>query len=350
MRRILGIVLTVLGVIFVVLGLLAKPVLYNRLATTALDQQSTSVSQGSGMKALHAHNVGSSAAFDRLTDVQLRSTRQVRGIPGQVEKAGKTDTDAFWQTTVRSQANIDGTWTDLTYSDEGVSFDRVTGESTNCCGDYHSIGDLEDESKTEPIKHEGQFFKMPFNTQKKTYAWWDGDLGKAAPMNFQRVETVEGAETYVFQQVIDKQQIDERKVPRSLFEGPDAPSGDVDARLMYGNTRTLWIEPNTGVIIKGEEQIDKTFESDGLDSVPVTIGTIGYDAKTIADNAATYGSKGKTLGFVRDLLMPIGLVLGLLLTALGVFLLLGDSRRQSRHDDDDLDSLIDSQARRRSRV
>ena len=38
---------------------------------------------------------------------------------------------------------------------DGVSLDRVTGMSTNCCGDYRSAGTLDDPGKTESQQHEG---------------------------------------------------------------------------------------------------------------------------------------------------------------------------------------------------
>src|SRR3546814_6079167 len=60
------------------------------------------------------------ARYDRLTDVTLRSTRTVKGIPGAVP-ADQQDSNAFWQTGVLSEAVGVG---DLTSSLEGVSFDR----------------------------------------------------------------------------------------------------------------------------------------------------------------------------------------------------------------------------------
>lgn len=328
MRRALGMVATVLGVLLLVVGILAQPVLYDRLATVSLDQKSTSVSEGQNMSALYAHAENGSAVFDQLENVTLRSTRQVLGIPGAVRDANKEETDAFWQTTVRSQADLNGTWTDLTFSDEGVSFNRKSGEATNCCGDYKSAGDLDDPTKTVPVTHEGLFFKFPFDVQKKTYKWWDGDLGAAQDMEYLREETLEGVNTYVFRQTTPKAEVTTREVPKAIFG--DSASGNVEARVMYGNVRTLWIEPNTGVLIKGQEELDKSLQADGYDEVFTTKGTIGYSDETVKKNAEDWGSKGSLLGFINNLLMPIGLGLGILLIALGVFLLFGD-RSTRRH-------------------
>ncbi|WP_344189225.1 DUF3068 domain-containing protein [Pedococcus aerophilus] len=321
MRRVLGSVATVLGVLLLGIGILAKPVLYDRLATVSLDQRSTSTSEGSGMSALYAHEVDGAAVFDKLENVTLRSTRQVIGIPGRAKAAGKEGEQAFWQTTVRSQAQIDGQWTDLSYSNEGVSFSRKTGTATNCCGDYKSAGDLDNPDKTVPVQHQGNFFKFPFGVEKKTYQWWDGDLGRATDIQFVREEKLEGLTTYVFRQTIDKGEVAQREVPKGIFG--DKTSGNVQASVMYGNIRTLWVEPNTGVLIKGQEQVEKSLSADGYDDVATTLGTIGYSDATVKKNVEDWSSKGALLGFIGGALTPVGIGLGILLIAVGIFLTLG---------------------------
>jgi hypothetical protein len=325
MRRVVGSVALVLGVLLLGLGIVAKPVLYDRLATVKLDQRSTSESVGENMTALYAHDVDGKSVFDKLEGVQLKSTRQVIGIPGKVQDAKKQDTDAFWQTTVQSQAMVDGSWTDLSYSNEGVSFNRKTAQATNCCGDFKSAGDLTDPDKVNPIEHKGLFFKFPFDVKKQTYQWWDGDMGTTQAMEYVREETLEGVRTFVFRQSTPKTEVTTREVPKAIFG--DSASGNVEARVMYGNVRTLWIEPNTGVLIKGQEELDRSLQADGYDEVFTTKGTIGYSDATVKKNAEDWGSKGTLLGFVGGLLTPLGIGLGLLLSALGLFLVLGSSSR-----------------------
>src|SRR5690242_21811734 len=84
MRKVLGSVATLLGVLLVVIGITARPVLYDGLATVKLNQRSVSTSEGSGMSALYAHDVNGSAVFEKLTNAHLKSTRNVIGIPGRV--------------------------------------------------------------------------------------------------------------------------------------------------------------------------------------------------------------------------------------------------------------------------
>jgi hypothetical protein len=311
-RRVLGAVLLVLGVALVVLGALARPVLYDRLATVSLDQRSTSVSEGSNMTALRVWKDASGPHYDRLSGVTLRSTREVVGIPGAVPPAERSTT-AVWQTGVTSEALGVG---DLTYSEELVTFDRTSALTTGAARDERSAGDLDDPSKMVPVSHSGLFYKFPFAVEKKTYPWWDGDLGRSVPISFVREETLYGTPTYVFQQVIPSTEVSTRTVPAAVFGGT---GGDVEATATYANTRTLWIEPNTGVIIKGQEQLDKSLAS-SVGTVATTLGTIGYTDKTVRDNASTWGTKGRVLGFLGGAFMWVGLIAGLVLVALGTVL------------------------------
>jgi hypothetical protein len=97
---------------------------------------------------------------------------------------------------------------------------------------------------------------------------------------------------------------------------------------MYGNVRTLWVEPNTGVIVKGQEAIDKTLES-ALGTVAATKGVIGFDESTIKANAQEWGALGSQLGFVKNTLPWLGPLLGVLLGLVGAVLLVGKGRRSA---------------------
>ncbi|WP_068398088.1 DUF3068 domain-containing protein [Kribbia dieselivorans] len=328
MSRVIGVICVALGALLIVFGLLARPYVYTNLAVLSLDQEAKTVSRGEGVDAVYPHRIGPTARLDKLTGVTVVSTRTVQGIPGKVEAAGKDKDNAFWQTTVRSQAEVGGQLQDLSYSDEGVSLDRRSGEATNCCGDYRSTGDLEDPDKTEPVTHEGYFFKLPFNAQKQDYPWWDGDLQASAPAKFDREETLNGLPTYVYVQTIPEQTVGApRQVPRSLFG--DSKPGNFAADVHYTNTRTLWVEPETGSVVKGQEEIARSLVVDGQDPVYLVKGTLAYTDETVKENVDKYASSAKVLSFIRGPLLPVGLIGGILLLLLGVFLFIRDGR--ARH-------------------
>lgn len=321
MRRILGLISLVVGAFALLLGVLAKPVIYDSLAKVELDQETVSVSRGEGMSALRV----SADGIEKLDNVTLLSTRTVVGVPGLA-----TGNNAFWQTTVESSVE-DGPV--LTYSDEGVSFDRTTAMATNCCGDYIAVGDAskpDDVAVREPIQHDGLFFKFPFNTQPQDYPYWDGAVGRAVTAAYSGEEKIEGVTAYKFVMHVGPEDVAQQKgLPGDLF-GSDAP---VDAARVYENTRTLWIEPNTGVILRGLEEQDVRFEpaDTSLPSVPITKGAIGYTDETVKANADKYGSTGALLGFIHGPLTLIGIITGLVLLALGAFLALGNGRRDDTY-------------------
>lgn len=348
MRRIFGGIAVALGTALIVLGFLANPYLYDQLSTVPLDQKPsisasgeqdceaeendcyTSQSEGTGMEVLRLwaedQADGTKAShYDKLTDARVRSTRIVIGIPGQVPD-GEQDTTAVWQTGVESQAVGVGP---LTYSMEVVTFDRRTGEATGSSLDVRSAGDLDDPEKLVPVVHQGLFFKFPFDVQKQTYKFWDGDLGQPVDIEFVREENLYGTNTYVFAQKIPVGEVATRNVPAGVF---DATGDDVEAKVMYGNDRTLWVEPNTGVIIKGQEVLDRSLVSQ-FGTVYTTKGTIGYTEKTVRANAETWGSKGRLLGFVRDGLKPTALIVGGLFVIGGLALLLISPRRGKESDE-----------------
>ena len=70
--------------------------------------------------------------------------------------------------------------------DEKTATVKVDPEATDVQGAYDDLqfvypGDNGDEGFQG---FEGQYFKLPFNTQKETYQWWDGDLFEATDMKF----------------------------------------------------------------------------------------------------------------------------------------------------------------------
>lgn len=308
MRRTVAIALVAVGTTLLVLGLGLKYWAYPRLATVPLDQTSTTVSVGENMSVLVIRADGVRV----LDGAAVTSTRQVKGnVAAALDKGGSDE--AFWETSVESVADGVGV---LSQSQEGVSFDRYTGLATNCCGDYvatvRAVGD-EFQSANTPVTHKGLFYKFPFDTQKQDYPFWDGDLKDATNAAYAGTETLEGLSTYKFVQRIPDTTLEQRDVPASLFE--PGGTGNVTADLVYANTRTFWVEPNTGVIIKGQEEVNKRLVWQGLEAA-ATVGTIAYSPQTVTDQANAWGAKGRALGLVGGSTM-------LLAAALGALMLLG---------------------------
>ncbi|NYE38738.1 hypothetical protein F4692_003889 [Nocardioides cavernae] len=317
--------LTGLGVFVLGVALLARFYAYDRLAVVPLDQDTVSVSEGPGA------TIFDIASQQEIT-VDLVSTRNVVGdVEASEEASDELGRDiAVWETLVYTDepgAVVDADNPPRSGTHDRVAFDRHTGEAVACCDTFTSTSsDDRGEEIRDTIAFKGLYFKFPFQTEQKTYQFWDGSLGEAVDIDFKGTETIEGLETYRFEQTIPPSDIGDITAPASFF-GIDE-DGDVTLDRVYGNTRTLWIEPETGVIIRGQEDQLTVAEYEGEQVATLTDVTIGYNPETIKDNAETYSALATQLKAIR-IWVPIGgAILGLILLAAGLVLLLRNRRQE----------------------
>lgn len=347
MRRSVGLALIALGVLALLLGPLLRIYAYPRVAVVpdeSAGQDPTqaacvdlreealretmstcSVSAGSGVEILDIELVAAGA-----TDpVRAMDVTSVRSVVPDVQPRDDIEEVAVWDTGVVTTAD------DVVRSayQERVAFDRGTGESVPdpngaMYGQYY--GDTaEDENgdpvEPEPVEHTGWYFKLPFGTEKTDYEFWDSTLQRSTPLLFDGEDTIEGLAVYRFVQQIEAVDIADQDLPGGYF-GSDEPT--VTADRFYANTRTLWVEPNTGVIIRGQEEQDAYFEFEG-ERLTVTKGTVAYTDETVAANIDTYESKASLLNLIRNVLPIVLPIAGLVLIVMGV-LLVRDRQRPRR--------------------
>jgi hypothetical protein len=321
-----GIALIGLGAFLVVVGVLSPLHAYDRLAVVPLDQDTRTVSEGAGA------TVFDLAQQQEIT-VDLRSTRRVLGdVEASKQASEDEDQDlTVWETFVLTdEPGVEFTETrpPRSVTHDRVVFDRRTGEAVDCCGQFTaSTIDQEtgDEVRDEETPITGQYFKLPFGTEKRTYQFWDGALKDAADLEYQDTEEIQGLTVYRFEQVIEPTDVGDIPAPASLF-GIDA-EGDVTLDRIYANTRTLWVEPETGVIIKGQEDQHVVAEYQGDEVATLTDVVIAYNDDTVTSNVDKYAGQATALKAVRVWIPLVGIVLGLLLVAAGVFLVMRDRRR-----------------------
>jgi hypothetical protein len=216
-----------------------------------------------------------------------------------------TDDVAVWETVVDT-TNADGDT--LTATRSIVAFDRRTGAGVEGYG--QSIDG-------DPIDHEGQILKFPFGTEQRDYEFWDIALREATPAVFDGEDEIDGMTVYRFVQTIEPTVVSQLEVPGSLA-GSDEPA--VEADRTYANTRTLWVEPETGVIIRGQEEQDTILVYQGDEIATITSGTIAYTDEQVQANVDEYrplasqlNLVGTVLPLVLGILGVIGLIAGILL-------------------------------------
>lgn len=175
-----------------------------------------------------------------------------------------------------------------------VAADRKTGESVNDPKYNENVdGDTS-------AKHVGLSYKWPFDAKKKTYKFYDPISRQAPDAKFVGTEKLAGLNLYKYEAVIDN--ID-------LPVGPGIPG-------TYSDTRTVWIDPVTGVIVKGVEHQVRHL-ADGTTALDTTLT---FDQKSIAYQAKQ-AKDGRTKITVLTVWLPLAaLVVGILALIFGILL------------------------------
>jgi hypothetical protein len=191
----------------------------------------------------------------------------------------------------------------------------VTAQSVRCCG--------------ENPTHQGLTLKFPFDTKKQSYQFWDGPANAASPAQFTGEEVIQGVKVYRFEQRIDPRTLRTQEVPGALAGDPDADSVTTD--VVYSNHKTLWVEPATGIIVKAQQDVTQVLQTpDGEPVLTLLDGVLTYDDATVKANAEDASSGASQLRLLGTILPVGGVVLGLVLTSVGLYLLRAPQGRRLR--------------------
>lgn len=284
-RWLTGVVLIGLGVFGIVLAIIMPTVVVPASKKTPLDLDITQISSGPA-KLLDA-------ATGKQQDVRLRATRIVR-TDSNASDRDNTTVDASLCIVV-----IKGSTPNCVKSSDprllSVTTDRVTSDRTSAeAVDVPKWG--ANVNGDTSVKHTGLSYKWPIDAEKKTYQFFLPDLKRAFPATYLGTAKVRGLDVYRYQ----------------------AKTGDQPYKIQgvaagtYNDTRTVWVEPQTGVIVKGVEREVQTL-ADGTLALDTTL--------TFEDSAIDYQSnyaKGKI-----DDLRKAGVYLPIIAGVVGLIALIG---------------------------
>ena len=158
----------------------------------------------------------------------------------------------------------------------------------------------------DAVVHEGLVNKWPFDTEKKTYPYWDDATGQAIDMEYDGTEVIKGLTTYRFVATVEDAPID-------VAEGVPGT---------YSNVVTVNIDPTTGAIIKGGQDQQRFLE----DGTPVLDVQITWDDDTISDAVDEAKTDGLMLTLLLTVLPIVGFVGGALCLLAGFLLVLRGRR------------------------
>jgi hypothetical protein len=171
------------------------------------------------------------------------------------------------------------------------------------------------------VQQPGLSFKFPFGVDKQDYRFYDLQVRKAVKAKYVGEDTVQGLDVYKFVMDVPNTRIGEQEVPGSLVDEPEEQS--VDADLYYKGKRTLWVEPSTGVIVLGQQEMTQELVPPGKEPGEGTVvfnGTLRLNDKTVSDfvHQAEDAKSQLQLLTVWPVVM---LIVGGLLAAVGLVLL-----------------------------
>jgi Porin PorA len=285
MRR-FGLVLFVIGVFLLVIAALSPWYLAPRLEKVPVDTNTELTLVGEGR-----YDPGGS-----LEPVTLSGTRTVHAL----KPVSTADVVVYDFYVIVNRKTGSGPETSLSQSSERFAVDRHTGLA---------VPDVEfDTVDGAAVDHSGLVVKFPFHTQKKDYDFFDARAKRALPARFSGVENVEGLQVYRFVQ-------DVPKMPATL---------SLNQPGMYQNTRTIWVEPTTGLIVKGQEE--QQFWLTGSSEVKIAELTIGYADESVRDQVDRARAAALQVQLIGLWLPLVALVLGVVLTIGGLLLRLRPAR------------------------
>jgi hypothetical protein len=206
----------------------------------------------------------------------------------------------------------------ISTADSRIALDRVSGAAVGWNGQC-----LADEPfmpcATGNVGYAGQLYQFPFDTQKKSYTFYDSSMRKAVPIHYRGTDTIEGLRAYRFEQVITDERLNARAATLSTLTSRFAP-GATSAEMIYNSRRTVWVEPVSGVIVSVHDVQRRTLVPATGPETVLFAGTFEFDAATL--RSVTDDARGGRLQILAlRQYVPIGLaLLGLLGLGLGYWI------------------------------
>jgi hypothetical protein len=132
------------------------------------------------------------------------------------------------------------------------------------------------------LPHDGLSYRFPFDTEKKSYPYFDPIAQKAFEANYDGEDDVNGLTTYRFTQNVgydadgkltepikyaslyDKNEDGEVTARAELWGLEGDPYEPVKMTRYYAAQRTFWVDPVTGTIVKAEEHANHYYARDPL--------------------------------------------------------------------------------------
>jgi Porin PorA len=229
MRRVIGLSLAGLGTFLIVFAIVLPTFIVSQVIKFPLNEYETATLDATGASYFNA------GTLSERSPVNMEATYTIKG-----DGAAGSSSTAVWNefTYVEDMTNHQN----VQIQTRTFAFNRKTGELVPYSGDSLS---------GKPLSQTGGLgYVFPIGTKKQTYEWYDTTLEKAVPMVYSGTATVDGIQTYKFDENVSPTQVTTLTVPGSLI-GESAAS--VTAPEYYSLHLVYYVDPVTGAPLNVNE-------------------------------------------------------------------------------------------------
>jgi hypothetical protein len=298
MRRVIGLLVTGLGAFLLVFGLLMRYWVPTQVIKDPLNEYAVTTLSGTGITYF------SPSLLREFAGVTATETRTIEG-----DVASGTSSTAVWGsfTAVEDTRNH----TAIQDTSQRSAFNRRTGLLVSCCA--AAVG-----SNTR-VRQQGQGFVFPFGTRHQTYEVFDATLLAPVAFQFAGTGTIDGLSVDKFVEHVTSQRFGQQTLPGSLVGEPQQATVSLPESLTATNTD--WVDPLTGAIV--DQTLDQTMELQGTAAAERLVllgGTLSQTAPSVRAAVASSRQQHARIRLIQSTIPLIGIVLGLIALAVGIFL------------------------------
>ncbi|AFU06089.1 hypothetical protein O3I_040720 [Nocardia brasiliensis ATCC 700358] len=320
-----------LGALLIVAALMIPTYTVGKLAKTPLDLEITTIATnqpGEESLVLDSKSLTGDGVAKIDKDVNLVSQRFLT-----VEEPSDASEMTVQAGSTLRRTDKQGDTGLLTATIDRVTIDRKTGEPVDKepNGSIAVTVNKEMQSVADPVQHTGLQYRFPIGTEKKTYPYFDLNVRKTYDINFVEETEINSLKVYHFQQTIPATNLyDVVPAPTNKLTFPAAKwgvegEGDVTMARWYSNTRDVWVEPETGTVIKGGEQLhlfyarsgDKPEVSALKSHIVFNENTIESQIAVAKENIDKLSLYGRIMPIILGVLGVIALIVGVILGVRG---------------------------------
>lgn len=332
-RRTVACVLVGLGALLIVAALMIPTYTVGKMAKTPLDLEITTVAVNQKDQESLVLDSSSLTAEGRTAEVNenvpLVSQRFLT-----VEDPSDADQMTVQAGNTLRRIDKSGDTGVLTAYVDRITIDRKTGEpvATDPNGSIAMTTNTKGESIADPVHRTGLQYRFPIGTEKKTYPYFDVLARTTTDMEFQEETEINGTKVYHFRQNVPVTDLSKvSNAPTNKLSLPAAKWGveggeePVTMMRFYSNVRDVWVEPETGTIVKGGEQLNIFYgRSADKPEVQALKANMVFDTDTVEaqlaiakDNIDQLSLFGRILPIVFGIVGVIALIAGIVLGVMG---------------------------------